>query len=203
MAEDKKNNIIDNKKKYSNLAIASGIMGLLGLFLFGPFLTIPALITGILALRKIKKDNLRGKIWAQFGIGVFIIQTIFILAVLGYVIYTSGKPEIENMARGEDAIKKMSLEETEYLNSKLKQITAESTTDDVINILGAPRSTKNPIPFTRYYYNCPPSSSSSCAIVIDFLTGKAFKISFMDTKRFSYSIMLNENENTKGSSLEN
>lgn len=169
---------------YSKLAVASMVMGALGIF-FGPLTTIPALILGWIALRKIKKGQVKGKKFAYLGIVFFLAQMIFTLVVVGYAFYMGSKPESIAIS-GENAVKQMNKEELTFLNTTLKQITIDSTENDVIRILGKPRRWKQTILLTSYYYDCPYRPAPQCAIRVDFRSGKATRIGWTEEKRFMY-----------------
>jgi hypothetical protein len=66
----------------NGLAVAAGYLGLFSLLCLGPLLGIPALICGILALRR---PELGGKFRAWFGIvtgGLTILATIVLLVAI-------------------------------------------------------------------------------------------------------------------------
>lgn len=65
------------QKEVCGTAIASMILGITSIFLFGPFTSIPAIVLGATSMKKIDRENFDGRAYAITGLVSGILVTLF------------------------------------------------------------------------------------------------------------------------------
>ncbi len=181
----KKEKMPENKDlKTSGLSIASLVLGLSGL-IFGPLTTIPAFITGVISLFKIKKGKVKGSGLAWTGITIFIVQSFFIYWFTILVVYIVFLPGLRTGYQ--DAVKHMSPAESKFYNEKLSKIKQDSDEAYVVKVLGKPKSISTIGNATTYQYSCPDKFTLNCSYSITITDHAVSNIYWMDLKRFYFT----------------